>query len=66
MNQLATVTTCIILELRLEVGDVQLLTLDENKDDSTNNGDGVERKIHDVSNDGLGAELCKGTLDDLA
>lgn len=43
-----------------------LLTLDSDKYRGTDNRNGIERQIHDVTNDGLWAESIKWTLEDLA
>lgn len=41
-------------------------TLDENENYSANDRDGVERQVHNVTDDGLGTELLEGTLDNFA
>lgn len=43
-----------------------LLTLDNDKYRGTDDRNGIERQIHDVTNDGLWAESFKWTLEDLA
>lgn len=40
--------------------------MNEDEDGRTNNRDGVERQVHHVADNSLGAELLKGALDDLA
>lgn len=43
-----------------------MYTLHDDKQHSSNDWNKVEWQIHEVSDDGRGAELLKGTLDDLA
>lgn len=43
-----------------------MLTLQSNEDHSSHDRDEVQRQIHDVSDDSLGAEALEGVLEDLA
>lgn len=42
------------------------LALKKDEHDSTDDGDEVERQVHDVSDDGAGSELGEGLLDEFA
>lgn len=64
------VLTGLVHSLELEVSGVSsgpsALALEEDEHDGTDDGDEVERQVHDVSDDGTGCELCEWLLDEFA
>lgn len=47
-------------------GRAKLASLKYDEEYGTDNGDEVERKVHEVSDDGAGCELCERLGDQLA
>ena len=67
MDDLSAVTTYLKSDEPLLLSVISLRrTLEENENGSSDDGDEVERKIHEVPDDGLGTELLEGALDDLS